>query len=74
MIYWVRFEDVSAHLEELGFTLVGTTEESRTFVRSDRRISVRAPNVDGDLPEIFVNDAFDAAGLDPPCWNVFWCD
>ena len=69
MIYCIRFEDVVAHLQ-LGFRPAAATSESRIF----RRLSIRGPNVDGDVPEILVNDAFDAAGLQPPAWDVFWCD
>lgn len=74
MIYCIRFEDVVAHLEQLGFRPAEATSESRIFRRSGERLSIRGPNVNGDVPEILVNDAFDAAGLQPPAWDVFWCD
>lgn len=74
MIYCVRYEDVVAHIESLAFRLIEATEEGRAFVRAGQRLSLRGPNVNGDLPEVLVNDAFDTAGLSPPEWNVFWCD
>ena len=43
-------------------------------MRNGDRFSIRQPSVDGHIPEILVNDASDAARLEPPPWNVFWCD
>lgn len=74
MIYCVRDEDVVAHLASVGFHLIGRSPEGRAFLRGKQRLSIRAPNQDGHLPEILVNDAFDVAGLTPPAWEVFWCD
>lgn len=75
MIYCVRFLDVVSELAKLGFRDVGRTEASVIFARPDgRRAVIHAPNADGNLPEALVNDAFDAAGLIPPSWSVFWCD
>ncbi len=76
MIYCVAFSEVELHLGGLGFRRVGQTEGTVRFRadRPDRLITVRAPNVNGDVPEALINDAFDAAGLIPPTWNVFWCD
>ena len=74
MIYCVRDEDVVAYILAEGFRQIGGSAEGRAFVKEDLRLSVRAPNQDGHIPEILVNDAFDAAGLVPPTWDVFWCD
>ncbi len=76
MIYCVRFSDVERHLHELGFERVGQTEATIRFSADGgaRLITVRAPNVNGDVPESLINDAFDTAGLSQPRWDVFWCD
>lgn len=74
MIYCVRYEDVVTHLDSIGFRQTNQTAEGRTFRRGIDRLSLRGPNQDGHVPEILVNDAFDAAGLTPPAWDVFWCD
>ena len=75
MIYCIRFDDVLSELEASGYTEAERTEATRIFVRRDGgRILFRVPNQDGHLPEILVNSAFDAAGLIPPKWDVFWCD
>ena len=75
MIHCVRFVDVVAFLERGGFAEAGRTEASCIFRHPDgRQVIVRRPNVDGHVPEILVDDAFDAAGLPPPRWDVFWCD
>lgn len=74
MIYCVRYEDVVATLNGLGFASIGIDEGAEAFVCDVRLFSIRLPNVNGDLPEIIVNNAFEAAGLVPPTWNTFWCD
>ena len=37
-------------------------------------VTLRVPNVEGNVPEILVNGAFEAAGIDVPGWDAFWCD
>ena len=74
MIYCVRDADILAHLETAGFTQIGETPEGRAFMRGSEALTIRLPNLDGNIPEILVNDAFDAAGLTPPKWDVFWRD
>ena len=74
MIYCVRYADVARHLERTGFRRIGSTEESEAYLRDGVLLVVRKPNVNGDIPEALVNGAFDAAGLSPPTWDVFWCD
>ena len=64
MIYCVRFGEVVEALERDGF-----------IAGSHLLVAVgRVPNLDGNLPEMLVNDAFEAAGLTSPRWDVFWCD
>jgi hypothetical protein len=74
MIYCVDFDEVERHLSRLGFRRAGRTERNSLFRRADDIVIIHAPNVDGHVPEILVNDAFDAAGLPCPAWHVFWCD
>lgn len=75
MIYCVRFSEVVARLTERGFREVGRTETSILFGHPDGdRVVIHAPNLDGNIPEALVDDAFDSAGLIPPSWSVFWCD
>ena len=75
MIYCVRFEDVASHLHATGYREVARTERTVLFVRADGvRLLVRAPNVDGNVPESLVLDAFETAGLQPPDIRTFWCD
>ena len=66
MIYCVRFADIVAHLNGLGFRLVDQTEATVAFALGPDRLVIRGPNVHGHLPEMVVNDAFDAAELTPP--------
>lgn len=75
MIYCIKFSDVEEHLNRLGFAPSGRTEATVRFrAPSGTLITLRAPNIHGDVPEVLINDAFDAAGLAPPSWVVFWCD
>lgn len=74
MIYCVRFADVEAHLEEFGYTFVEAGPLTRLYARGDDEFTIRLPNVNGDLPEIVVDDAFQQAGLTVPRWDVHWCD
>ena len=74
MIYCVLYEDARRYLEGSGFRSFGAAEGAEVFVRNGDRFSIRQPSVDGHIPEILVNDAFDAARLEPPPWNVFWFD
>lgn len=74
MIYCVRHAQGVAYLRELHFDLMGRTDEAELYAAGDRVISIRRPNVNGDVPENLVADAFDAAGLPLPPWNVHWCD
>ena len=75
MIYCVADEDVVTHLAGLGYELAVEAQDFRLFQGADgRRLTLRRPNVNGHLPEAIVNDAFDAARLDLPRWDVFWCD
>lgn len=75
MIYCVEFDDVVAHLHDIGFREIGRSDDFVAFERRDgSRLTLRPPNVDGDLPEILANDAFATAGLSVPNWTVFWCD
>lgn len=75
MIYCVKFDDVVSHLRENDFREIGRTGDFVAFEREDRaRLTLRPPNVNGDIPEILVNDAFETSGLRVPDWIVFWCD
>ncbi len=74
MIHCVRFAEIESHLERLGFALVRRVGQNRYYAHGTRVFTIREPNVDGNLPEIIANGAFDAAGLRPPDWRVFWCD
>jgi hypothetical protein len=74
VIYCVELADVVAHLERQGFTEHFTSLEGRRlFVRGDDPIYLH-PNHEGHCPEIHVNGQFEASGLVPPEWSVFWCD
>ena len=75
MIYCAKFDDVAAHLRDLGFREIGRSDDFVAFQRQDgSRLTLHPPNVNDDLPEILVNDAFATAGLSVPSWAVFWCD
>ena len=75
MIYCVRFSEVAGTLRQRGYVEVDRSDIAVVFENnSAHRVSIHPQNRDGHLPEILVNDAFDAAGLEPPAWDVFWCD
>ena len=74
MIYCVKFDLIAAHLSDLEFRFVEQTGYTLQYERGDELFTIRAWNENGDLPEIIVNDAFDAAGLPVPQWTVHWCD
>lgn len=75
MIYCVKFDDVAAHRRDIGFREIGRSDDFVAFQREDgSRLTLRPPNVNGDLPEILVNDAFATAGLGVTSWAVFWFD
>lgn len=75
MIYCIRFADVVADLAVRDYVEIDRSDIAVIFQNSSaRRLYIRPPNQDGHVPEILVNDAFDAAGLIPPAWDVFWCD
>lgn len=75
MTYCVRFREVAEALASVSYRDVDRIEGVVIFEHPQgRRLYLHAPNENGDIPEMLVNDAFDAAGLDPPAWNVFWCD
>ena len=63
------------HLGQIGFQDADRTGSTIAFERpGSARLLLRMPNTDVNIPEILVHDAFDAAGLSPPKWDVFWCD
>ena len=75
MIHCVAFVDVVAHLNAIGFREVGRVEFQLIFRGPrDELFTLREPNIAGYLPEILVNDAFDAARMEPPRWTVFFGD
>ena len=74
MIYCVIHAIVLDHLRTLGFEIIGSTNEADVFARGAEIVTIRKPNVNGHIPEILIEDAFDSAGLPPPSLDVFWCD
>lgn len=74
MIYCVRFRALEEHLYRLGFALFRATSITRVYRRGAEAFTIRAPNVNGDLPEIIVDEALNGAGLPVPAWDVHWCD
>ena len=74
MIYCVRFSDVETHLVRLGYRRAGATEQNVLFISDTSLVTIRMPNVQGHVPELLVNEAFDVAEVEPPKWDVFWCD
>ncbi len=75
MIYCVRFADVIDHLAAIGFSEIARTDVAVVFEGAGRRrVALHPPNVRDHVPDALVNDAFGSAGLDPPPWDVFWCD
>lgn len=74
MIYCVTYEQVEGHLLSIGFSEIDRGDLTIDFEREGELLVLRAPNVNGHVPEVLVNDAFDAAGIAPPQWDVFWCD
>ena len=75
MIYCVGFSEVTAYLEGIGLKEAGRVERHVIFRGAGNELLIlREPNENGHLPEMLVNDAFDAARIPPPQWNVFWCD
>ena len=74
MIYCVAFRDVEAYLAALGYKPIDQTPNTVVFARGLDVLTVRKPNLRGGVPEILINDAFDAADIPPPKWDLFWCD
>lgn len=74
MIYCVSFDEVREYVLSIGFREIARFEETVNFERGAELLTTRRPNVNGHVPESLVNDAFDAASLAPPPWDVFWCD
>ncbi len=75
MIYCVSFSDVLAFLEAAGFIQVGDTEADLIFLHGDgTALTVHRPNQHGDITEAAALAAFDAAEVDPPTFDVHWCD
>lgn len=74
MIYCVAFSDVDHHLRSLGLSYVETRDGICIYEKGDEDFAIREPNVNGDLPEMIVNDALNGAGLPVPSWTVRWCD
>ena len=76
MIYCVSFADVLAFLEAAGFVQAAETEAEFVFLRaSDGTVlAVHRPNHHGDITEAAALAAFDAAEIDPPAFDVHWCD
>lgn len=75
MIYCVRFDEIDRHLTSAGFREIGRGSAFRSYQGPDgRTFIIRPPNVHGYLPEAIVDVAFDAAGLEPPKWSLFWGD
>ena len=66
MIWGYAFAEIETHLARLGFRRVREVAGTILFSRGDEAFTLRAPNVDGLLPETIVIDAFDRAGLPPP--------
>jgi len=59
----------------MGFRLVTIVEGQVIFRGMNNELAIiREPNVFEYLPETIVNDAFEAAHLIPPSWNIFWGD
>lgn len=74
MVYCVRFADVDAYLRELGFKNQGATDAHLLYERADGLITIHKPNNHGDITEIEMQRACDAAGIDPPSLSAHWCD
>lgn len=75
MIYCVSFSDVLAFLEAAGFTQIGETGADLIFLHPDGTVlTVHRPNQHGDITEAAALAAFDAAEVDPPAFDVHWCD
>ena len=74
MIACVAFVDVEAELHRLGFRRWGQTQTHYAYRSNGEFVFVKMPNVHGYLPESVVNEAFTAAELPLPDWNVFWGD
>jgi hypothetical protein len=75
VIYCVRFSEVVDYLSSIGFRLVTIIEGQVIFRGVNNELAIiREPNVFEYLPESIVNDAFYAAHLNPPQWNVFFGD
>ncbi|MGL4729305.1 MAG: hypothetical protein ACRCWO_11170 [Bosea sp. (in: a-proteobacteria)] len=67
--------EIAADLEKRGFFQADSEVERHwLFIRGQDFIFIRMPNTSGNIPEIHINNAYEAAGLVPPKWNVFWCD
>lgn len=66
MIYCVGFADLERHLEQLGFTLFKASAITCVYRRGDEVFTIRAPNVNGDLPEIVTDEALTLADLPVP--------
>ena len=71
----VRFPEVVEALRDRGFVEAARTEATVIFRDVvGTRILLHAPNRTVTYQRTSSNDAFDAAGLAPPDWAVFWCD
>ena len=74
MIYCVRFADIEAYLHDLGFDIIGETDSHYLFRGSTDIMTIHRPNVHGDVTEIEMTRAFDAAEIAPPRIDPHYCD
>lgn len=74
MIYCVKYDEVRRYLLHMGYSQDSEFDNTILFTRGREIVTLRRPNVDGNVPEMLVNGALEAAGLNPPMWSVFWCD
>jgi hypothetical protein len=70
VVWCVAFGEIEAYLKSLGYFEVGRVEHHVIFRSAAGSLfTIRAPE-GGLLPELLVNDAFEAAQLAPREWKV----
>lgn len=74
MIRCVSFADFEEFLIRQGFVEVGRVEPNILYARPDKLLTVHQPNQNGDVTELAVEEARNAAGINPPSLDLHWCD
>lgn len=76
MIYCVRFADFAAFVESIGFEPFAGTETTIVYVNADdgTALTVRRPNIHGDITEAAALAACYAAEVEPIAFDTHWCD